>query len=216
MAIKQDQYGLINVRVQMNNIDAATKELLGKATGRAKRKAMKRSLKPVVKEMKNRIPKLHPDSAEEKQDPFDPSGKKRIRELKRARRARTARRQSGKKLTTTGTKGKTKVKATKQSGGTMNLIKKSIGSVVRVYKSGTVVGVVGPRKGYFAHDRERIDKIAISIEKGWKNRTPVPFMEETMQNTRANFKTTFKKELEKAYDAEQAAIKKKLNSKGAR
>ena len=215
-----DQYGLVTVTTKSDDIEAGLKELLGAANGRAKRNAMKRSLKPIVADMRKRVPKTHPNAGENKIDTDKKGGKKKVRALKKARKGRTDRRKSGLKITT---KGQTKKgfkqgassTAVKQKGGTMNLIKKSIGAVVRVYDSGAVVGVVGPRVNFLAHNRERIDKIAIGIERGWKNRTAVPFMQETLQNQHSAFPKNFERELKKAWLNERKSIRKKLIKKAA-
>ena len=215
-----DQYGLVQVTIKGDDIEAGLKELLGAANGRAKRNAMKRTLKPVVADMRKRVPKTHPNAGENKIDTDRKGGKKKVRELKKARKARTGRRKSGLKIITTGQTKKgfktgAQSRAVKQKGGTMHLIKKSIGAVVRVYERGTVVGVVGPRVNFLAHNRERVDKIAIGIEKGWKNRTAVPFMQETLQHQEAAFPKRFKDELKKAWLNERKSIQRKLIKKAA-
>lgn len=62
------------------------------------------------------------------------------------------------------------------------MLRKSIGTVTRTYRqSGNVLLVVGPRKGFVAENGERADKYAIGIERGWRNRVPVPFAREAYE-----------------------------------
>ena len=141
-----DQYGLVTVTTKSDDIEAGLKELLGAANGRAKRNAMKRSLKPIVADMRKRVPKTHPNAGENKIDTDKKGGKKKVRALKKARKGRTDRRKSGLKITT---KGQTKKgfkqgassTAVKQKGGTMNLIKKASGQLFAFMTAGQSLGL---------------------------------------------------------------------------
>ena len=81
-----------------------------------------------------------------------------------------------------------------RDGGTLAKIKASIKVKVVKYPSGAIVGVIGPDVSARAWNNERIDKISIGIELGWRKRTPVMFMEVPL----AKAKVTYPANLAKA------------------
>ena len=89
-------------------------------------------------------------------------------------------------VTRTLKSGGTKTTAARgdQRSDTKQRMKKSIVTVIRTERRysrrGIVLAVVGPRKGDLARrigkNQERLDKIAIGLERGWRGRPKKPFM----------------------------------------
>lgn len=75
-------------------------------------------------------------------------------------------------------------------GNTATAMKAAIKTALRVYPSGNVVLVVGPEKGLVSPSRpnkpQRLDKIAIGIERGWRNRVPKPWMHQAYERAKSS------------------------------
>src|SRR3990172_1383204 len=118
-----------------------------------------------------------------------------VRELDRKLRAlpdRISRRVLVSALAAVGKRPRTlareKIREEHEDVGTL---RKSIGSLVRRYRSGNAVLVVGPRKDFRAANGERADKYAIGIERGWRGREPDPFMRQTFEEIKPHVVADF-------------------------
>lgn len=79
------------------------------------------------------------------------------------------------------------------SRSTGNLAK-SVGTSLKTFKgSGNTVLFIGPRKGFVAPNGEEAAKYGIGIERGWRNRTPIPFMRQSFEAGKSTVVRDFQK-----------------------
>ena len=91
---------------------------------------------------------------------------------------------------------KNQVSVKSVTGDTWSIIRKSIGTKVHTYRNtGVTIAVVGPRKNFFAANGERVDKILIGMERGWKKRTKVLFRMEMEKEAAQVFSTEMEEQL---------------------
>lgn len=89
---------------------------------------------------------------------------------------------------------------------------RSIGTKLKTYRSGNTVLIVGPRKGpkYMnPTNNERADKYAVGIERGWRGRTPDPFMRRSYLMGRATVVGDFVQGIGNGIEREAQKLAKK-------
>ena len=94
---------------------------------------------------------------------------------------------------------------------TLRMLRTSVTSVIRTYRTtGITFAAVGPRRGKQAkgyHAGTRLDKIAIAINEGWKQRNS--FVNRTQMYAKRNFPNLLGRQLNPAIEKEAARLAKR-------
>ena len=201
MALNQSGKELIRFEMEMQNVikmNKALEQFKGSVRNVIVRRAMRKALMPVKKLYKASIPKRHPDT-----------GKSEQRKKNKARKSAPWFKTEGAKFTIKKKKVTTQI----VKGDTWAILRKSIGTKIHTYRnSGVTIGVVGPRKNYFAANGERVDKILIGMEIGWKKRTKVTFRKDMQPRAGEIFLDSMQTNLESMIAKEAAKINQTLGN----
>ena len=117
-------------------------------------------------------------------------------------------------IATTSGKGKSfKIRERENKGTTLQQLRKSIiQKIVSFRKGRNVVAIIGPRKHAWAHNGQRLDKIGLGIEKGWRGREPVTWMADSLSQAAATVPQMIKDGVIEALKRENEKVVKKVNA----